>query len=123
MKIRIDASNKEQYINTLTEGLKRFLNYCNDYPHDTTYTQLKYLAEIMLKDYNKISLNILQFCLPIEYINDTIYPAKMLEVLYQLFRYAIHDGELLSLKDQQSKAKHYVHFDFSVKRPKTLDQI
>jgi hypothetical protein len=82
------------------------------------------MAETILQYYNDISLNILEFCFGSEYIGETIYPAKTLETLYRFrdfcFNYNIFTSDLV---EQQEKARNYVHFDFSVKRPKTLKDL
>lgn len=130
MKIRINSNNKQNYIKTLKESLERFLNYCNDYFEEKEYNYYKNIAEIILKEYQNISLNILQFCFEPENIGDTIYPNKTLEVLYRFrdycFNYDYNSKQYVfinDLQEQQQKAKNYIHFDFSVKRPKTLKDI
>lgn len=130
MKIRINSNNKQDYIKTLIESLERFINYCNDYPEEKEYNYYKNMAEIILKEYQNISLNILQFCFEPEYIEDTIYPNKTLESLYRFrdycFNYDYNNKQYIFISDpqeQQQKAKNYIHFNFSVKRPKTLKDI
>lgn len=130
MKIRINSNNKQNYIKTLKESLERFLNYCNDYFEEKEYNYYKNIAEIILKEYQNISLNILQFCFEPENIGKTIYPNKTLEALYRFrdycFNYDYNSKQYIfitNLQEQQQKAKNYVHFDFSVKRPKTLKDI
>lgn len=129
MKIRIGSNNKQDYIKTLIESLERFINYCNDYPEEKEYNYYKNIAEIILKEYQNISLNILQFCFEPEYMGDTIYPNKTLEALYRFRDYCFnYDNSkqyifINDLQEQQQKAKNYIHFDFSVKRPKTLKDI
>lgn len=130
MKIRINSNNKQDYIKTLIESLERFINYCNDYPEEKEYNYYKNMAEIILKEYQNISLNILQFCFEPEYIGDTIYPNKTLESLYRFrqfcFNYDYNSKQYIfinDLQEQQQKAKNYIHFNFSVKRPKTLKDI
>jgi len=129
MKIRINSNNKQGYIKTLIESLKRFINYCNDYPEEKEYNYYKNMAEIILKEYQNISLNILQFCFEPENIGKTIYPNKTLEALYRFRDYCFnYDNSkqyvfINNLQEQQQKAKNYIHFDFSVKRPKTLKDI
>lgn len=129
MKIRINSNNKQDYIKTLIESLERFVNYCNDYPEEKEYNYYKNIAEIILKEHQNISLNILQFCFEPEYMGDTIYPNKTLEALYRFRDYCFnYDNSkqyifINDLQEQQQKAKNYIHFDFSVKRPKTLKDI
>ncbi len=125
MKIRINKYNKDAYINTLCESLKRFIDFCNSYEDNRTYTYYKSMAEKLLSgDYNNISLNVLQFCFEPEYVNTTIYPEKMLHSLYSFRDYAYNtDIQLLSIQEQQERAKNYIHFDFSIKRPKILKEI
>lgn len=130
MKIRINSNNKQNYIKTLKESLERFLNYCNDYPEEKEYNYYKNIAEIILKEYQNISLNILQFCFGPENIGETIYPNKTLEALYRFrdycFNYDYNSKQYIfinDLQEQQQKAKNYIHFDFSVKKPKTLKDI
>lgn len=130
MKIRINSNNKQNYIKTLKESLERFLNYCNDYFEEKEYNYYKNIAEIILKEYQNISLNILQFCFEPENIGKTIYPNKTLEALYRFrdycFNYDYNSKQYVfinDLQEQQQKAKNYIHFDFSVKRPKTLKDI
>ena len=130
MKIRINSNNKQNYIKTLIESLERFMNYCNDYPEEKEYNYYKNIAEIILKEYQNISLNILQFCFEPEHIGNTIYPNKTLESLYRFrdycFNYDYNSKQYIfinDLQEQQQKAKNYIHFDFSVKRPKTPKDI
>lgn len=130
MKIRINSNNKQDYIKTLKESLERFLNYCNDYFEEKEYNYYKNIAEIILKEYQNISLNILQFCFEPEHIGNTIYPNKTLESLYRFrdycFNYDYNSKQYIfinDLQEQQQKAKNYIHFDFSVKRPKTPKDI
>lgn len=130
MKIRINSNNKQDYIKTLIESLERFINYCNDYPEEKEYNYYKNMAEIILKEYQNISLNILQFCFEPEHIGNTIYPNKTLESLYRFrdycFNYDYNSKQYIfinDLQEQQQKAKNYIHFDFSVKRPKTPKDI
>jgi len=129
MKIRINSNNKQDYIKTLKESLERFINYCNDYPGEKEYNYYKNIAEIILKEHQNISLNILQFCFEPENIGKTIYPNKTLEALYRFRDYCFnYDNSkqyifINDLQEQQQKAKNYIHFDFSVKRPKTLKDI
>lgn len=129
MKIRINSNNKQDYIKTLIESLERFVNYCNDYPEEKEYNYYKNIAEIILKEHQNISLNILQFCFEPENIGKTIYPNKTLEALYRFRDYCFnYDNSkqyifINDLQEQQQKAKNYIHFDFSVKRPKTIKDI
>lgn len=130
MKIRINSNNKQDYIKTLIESLERFINYCNDYPEEKEYNYYKNMAEIILKEYQNISLNILQFCFEPEHIGNTIYPNKTLKSLYRFrdycFNYDYNSKQYIfinDLQEQQQKAKNYIHFDFSVKRPKTPKDI
>lgn len=130
MKIRINSNNKQDYIKTLIESLERFINYCNDYFEEKEYNYYKNIAEIILKEYQNISLNILQFCFEPEHIGNTIYPNKTLESLYRFrdycFNYDYNSKQYIfinDLQEQQQKAKNYIHFDFSVKRPKTPKDI
>ena len=130
MKIRINSNNKQDYIKTLKESLERFINYCNDYPEEKECNYYKNMAEIILKEYQNISLNILQFCFEPEHIGNTIYPNKTLESLYRFrdycFNYDYNGKQYIfinDLQEQQQKAKNYIHFDFSVKRPKTPKDI
>ena len=124
MKIRINKYNKEDYINTLTDSLNRFITYCNQYPDNKKYTYCQSIAESLLTNYNEIALNILQFCFDVQYVGKEIFPAKMLNCMHAFKEYVFNkDKELLTLEQQQEMARNYIHFDFSVKKPKTLMDI
>ena len=124
IKIRINKHNKDEYISTLTESLERFIKYCNEYENgNDKYTYYKNMAENILSNYNSIALNVLQFCFDVKNIGRNVYPGSMLRAMYDFRDYAYDNLELLSIGKQQEKAKNYVHFDFSVKKPKTLIDI
>jgi len=122
MKIRINKQNKDAYIKTLTDSLVRFIDFCNK-SNDDKYVPYRDIAEDVLVNYNKISLNVLQFCFDVKNIDCIVYPSNMLRVMYAFRDYVYNGKELLSIYEQQEKSKKYHHFDFSVKKPKTLTNI
>lgn len=131
MKIGINKYNKDTYINTLCESLKRFISYCNDYSDNTEYNRYKPLAETILNEYNNICLHVFEFCFNSnEVIGSEIYPNKMLHALYSFREYCFNwdaDKKVYIFEPdifkQNEKAKNYIHFDFSVKKPKTLKEV
>ena len=98
------------------------------------------LIPLLKEDIYKISTNILNrsSVKPTE-ITTLVHPNRLVDLLYEIESFAyksellnydrIHEGidtlpevkySLLSLEDQQEKCKNYIHFDFSVKKPKTI---
>jgi hypothetical protein len=131
MKIGINKYNKDAYINTLCESLRMFIGFCNGYTDNLQYNNYKTLAETILNEYNNICLHVFEFCFNSnEVIGNTIYPEKMLHALYSFRDYCFNwDAEKREyifepdINKQKEKTKNYIHFDFSVKRPKTLKEV
>jgi hypothetical protein len=129
MKITINSNNKNQYIEKVKESIKRFLTFCNEYPEEYNYNSYKDMAQFTYDNLeSKIALHVLNFSIPTEDIlNNTIYPGKMIQMLYNIRQYVFNNStdinNYLNLQQQNEATKNYIHFDFSVKKIKTLNDI
>ena len=70
----------------------------------------------MIKHIDKVHIKILEVFINID---EEVYPAKTLELLYDFRFFCYKDdckGNFLSLKEQNEQLKKYPHFDVSIKR-------
>lgn len=138
MKITITKVNKEEYEKSLTESLERFIAYAEE--HGTKevkfegkmhkvpdqYGQHIELAKHLKDNLNNICLHVHNYCYDSGLIGEVIYPGKMMDSIHN-YRHSCYrnreenpEKNFLSLEEQNKYTKEYVHFDFSVKRIKTL---
>jgi hypothetical protein len=145
--LKISLNTFVEYCNTLEKHREidgnKFLNAeCvtvngigfKEYCEIAEYLRYSKIAKDLLENYDKICTNVLAFCYGVEESREKVYPVKMLRMLYDFRDYVYHcnidkkdflnmNVELLSLEEQNLRAKNYIHFDFSVKKIKTLNNI
>lgn len=141
MKITINKFNNEEYIKSLNESLDRFIAYAEKF--GTKEIEFKGEMHIVpdkfgkhldlalhLKDnLDNICLHVHNSCYDSNLIGDNVYPGKMLECLNN-YRYFCYGNKVdnphinfESLENQNNNTKNYVHYNFSVKKIKTLKDI
>lgn len=139
MKITITKANKEEYVSSLNESLDRFIVFATN--NSTKEVEFKGEMHIVPNEYgryidlarhlkdnlNNVCLHVHNACYDSDLINEVVYPAKMLQCLYD-YRYYCYGNRIenvndnfQSLEEQNINTKNYVHFDFSVKKIKTLE--
>lgn len=151
----IGKHNKDAYVETLKQGLKRFIEFAEEYGlskekafeiykqskesgEDINWKEFtwdimvynhKELAEHLYNHLDEIGLHIHEFCFPISHIGTTVYPGKMMDILHQYRKFCYKNSfenpekNFCSLEEQNEQARNYVHFDFSVKKIKTLKDL
>jgi hypothetical protein len=126
MKILINSVNAAKYCSVLEKSLDKFIEYCKSYPGSLRYTAYMSMA-LWVKEHYKdsIALHILNFADAQNFLTseDAIFPSKTLEFLYSIGNYVFDEVRALSLEEQNMKSREYVHFDFSVKRIKTINDL
>lgn len=127
MKITINNQNRIEYVNKSIEHLNRFINYCNDYPDNMEYNRYKDIAQFVIDNINdKIALHVLSYAMPSnEILSDKLYPNKIIQMLYKIRYYVFKNycdiTKYSDLHEQNEATKNYIHFDFSVKKVKTIN--
>jgi len=86
------------------------------------------MARWVKKNYkDSIALHILNFSDVTYFLdNKTVYPATVQHFLYYISDYVFNRGnikDVLSLAEQNEKSRKYIHFDFSVKKTQTINDI
>jgi hypothetical protein len=133
----INKNNKELFISTLKDGLDTFLKFVEEL--GTPETAYKYgclehyryreLAKHLRDHLDDIALHVHGFCFNPQRIGEELFPRDILHILYDYRTFCYNDRvndpekNFQSLEEQNDNTKNYVHFDFSVKKIKTLKDI
>jgi len=130
MKQLITKANAESYCKMLEESLDKFISYCEEYPAYTKYT-IHYLPARWIKQNykDKIALHILSFAssgTPHFLDGKPAFVGQTLDFMQHVewFIFTFNEARSpLSLTEQNELSKKYVHFDFSVKKVKTINDL
>lgn len=131
MKQLITKANVEVYCETLEKSIDQFISYCEEYPKHLEYYQYLWMAKWVKDNYkDKIALHILSFAssrTPYFLDGKPAFPGQTLHFIYDIRMYVFdnyaREREPLSLLDQNRLSKEHIHFDFSVRKPKTISTI
>lgn len=143
----ITSHNKEGYIKTLTDALDRFITFSDRFgiSREKSFEKFKageemdfemiayyeygYMARHLRDNLEEICLHVHAFSFSPDQIGETIYPEPMIKSLYRYRQFCYGNRHLepennfMTLEEQNEQTKNYVHFDFGVKKPKTLKDI
>jgi len=131
MKQLITKANVESYCKVLEESLDKFISFCEDYPEDIGKCQYLWMAKWVKGNYkDKIGLHILSFAssgTPYFLDGKPAYPCQTMQFIYDIRMYVFdnyaQEREPLSLAEQNRLSKEHVHFDFSVRKVKTINDL
>lgn len=128
MKIAINQTNVLMYNSQLEEALDRYIEFCVE-TDDVEYRDYLKMARWVRENYHtKIALHILNFA-NVEYFlsSKPVYPGMVKHSLYYIRDYVFNGFTStqtpLTLEQQNEKSRNYIHFDFSVKKVKTISDI
>jgi hypothetical protein len=127
--------NRELYEHLILKVFTQYIDQVKDLDdseHSKKYKDWIYYAEHFIKNMGDIYIKILETWMPINELKrldcwNMLEPKrKMLEnYRYHCFEYCGRPNvyKFLNLKEQNEKAKKYVHYDFSSLRPKKFGDI